>query len=81
MGRMIDEHQSDWDVMLRYVMAAYRASQHEVTKFTPNYLVLGRVVRAPVDLMYDVPEIHPPASYASYAEELDARICQAYVLV
>jgi len=71
MVRMIDEHQSDWDVMLPYVMAAYRASQHEVTKFTPNYLVLGREVRAPVDLMY----VHPPVSYASYAEELDALGC------
>jgi len=57
--------------MLPYVMAAYRASQHEVTKFTPNYLVLGREVRAPVDLMY----VHPPVSYASYAEELDALGC------
>jgi len=73
MGRMIDEHQSDWDVMLPNVMTAYRASQHEVTKFTSNYLVLGREVRAPVDLMYGGPEIHPPVSYASYAEELDAR--------
>ena len=38
MGRMIGEHQSDWDVMLPYVMATYGASKHEVTKFTPNYL-------------------------------------------
>jgi len=60
MGRMIDEHKSDWDAMLPYVMAAYRASQHEATKFIPNYLVLGREVRAPVDLAYGVPEIHPP---------------------
>jgi len=80
MGRMIDEHQSDWDAMLPYVMAAYRASQHEATKFTPNYLVLGREVRAPVDLAYGVPEIHPPVSYASYAEELDIRMRQTYVL-
>ena len=57
MGRMIDEHQSDWDVMLPYVMAAYCASQHEVSKFTPNYLVLGREVRAPVDLVYGASQI------------------------
>jgi len=32
-------------------MAAYRASRHESTKFTPNMLVLGRENRALADLV------------------------------
>ena len=50
-GRMIDENQRDWDSLLPYVMAAYRSSRHEATQFTPNYLMLGREVRAPVDIV------------------------------
>ena len=45
MGRLLDENQADWDAQLPYVMAAYRAFQHKVTRFTPNYLNLGREVR------------------------------------
>lgn len=31
LGRMIDQSYRDWDMMLPYVMAAYRASRHEST--------------------------------------------------
>ncbi|XP_061183319.1 uncharacterized protein LOC133191588 [Saccostrea echinata] len=50
-----NEHHSDWDIYLPYVMMAYRASVHETTGFTPNYLMLGREVSAPLDIMYDMP--------------------------
>jgi len=62
-------------------MAAYRASRQEATKFTPNYLVLGREVRAPLDLVYDVPETLAPVSYTSYADDIGDRMRQAYALV
>ena len=62
-------------------MAAYRASRHEATKFTPNYLVLGREVRAPVDPVYDTPETPAPVSYTSYADEMGDRMREAYALV
>ena len=50
-GRMVDENQRDWDSLLTYVMAAYRSSRHESSHYTPNYFMLGREVRAPVDLV------------------------------
>jgi hypothetical protein len=66
-------------------MAAYRSSRHEATQYTPNYLMFGREVRAPVDLIYDgrseptaVPE---PTTYDNYAEELENRLHYAYGLV
>jgi len=80
-GRVIDEHQADWDLLVPYVMAAYRASCHEATKFTPNYLVLGREVRAPVDLVYDAPETPAPVSYTSFAEEMSEKMKYVYALV
>ena len=80
-GRVIDKHQGDWDVLLFYVMAAYRASQHEATKFTPNFLVLGREVCSPTDLMYDMPPAFTASSYASYGDEMSDRMRQAYGLM
>ncbi|XP_038060519.1 uncharacterized protein LOC119731418 [Patiria miniata] len=36
----VHENQDDWDEHLPYVMMAYRSSQHDSTKFTPNMLML-----------------------------------------
>ena len=80
-GRMIDENQRDWDSLLPYVMAAYRSSRHEATQFTPNYLMLGRDVRAPVDIVYGSPESVQPNSYDDYADELHQRLLHAYSFV
>jgi len=80
-GRVTEECHSDRDSLLPYVMAAHRASRHEATKFTPNYPVLGREVRAPMDLVYDAPETPAPVSYASYAGEMGDRMREAYALV
>jgi len=38
MGRMVSDQQKDWDLMLPYVMAAYRATVHQSTGYSPNYL-------------------------------------------
>jgi len=37
-------------------MAAYRASRHETTGFSPNFLMLGRENSAPIDIVYGLPE-------------------------
>jgi len=39
MGRVVSEHQRDWCKRLPFIMAAYRAAQHESTGYSPNYLV------------------------------------------
>ena len=37
-------------------MAAYRASVHDATGYTPNFLTLGREVRAPLDEILGPPK-------------------------
>ena len=39
----------------RTVVAAYGASEHVVTGFSPNFLMLGREVRAPIDVVFGPP--------------------------
>jgi len=77
-GKMIDENQRDWESLLPYVMAAYRSSRHEATQFTPNYLMLGREVRAPINIVYGSPETTPKCTYDDYADELQHRMQGAY---
>jgi len=40
-GRVVDEHQRDWDTVLPYVMAAYRSWRHEVTQYKSELSVDG----------------------------------------
>ena len=81
MGRTVSEHQKDWDLFLPYVIAAYRATIHQSTNYSPNYLMYGREVRAPVDLVFGIPVDQPPVSYDDYAVEVEERMKQAYCLV
>ena len=63
MGRMVSEHQKEWDLLLPNVMAAYRAREHQSTGYSPNYLMFGREVRAAVGVIFGFPEDEPSASY------------------
>ena len=80
LGKVVSENQRDWDDHLPYVMAAYRASVHDVTGFSPNYLVFGRESRAPLDIVYGPPE-EPDGNgqtYSTYAAELLEKFEKAY---
>jgi len=37
LAKSVSEHQRDWDVRLPFAMAAYRASRHESTEYSPNF--------------------------------------------
>jgi len=63
-AKTVSEHQKDWDVCLPFAMAAYQSTRHEATGYTPNHLVFGREVRAPVDIVDIVFEICRPAYHA-----------------
>ena len=61
-------------------MAAYRASEHTSTGFSPNFLMFGREVRAPVDLVLGESEVSE-TSVDDFAAELIERQRSAYQLV
>ena len=37
LAKVIEEKQTDWDMRLPAVLAAYRASRHEATGFSPPF--------------------------------------------
>jgi len=55
LAKSISESQRDWDDKLPLVLAAYRATPHSSTGFSPNRLFLGREVRLPIDLLMGLP--------------------------
>jgi transposase InsO family protein len=67
LAKVVDDNQRDWDDHLQSVMAAYRASPHDSTGFTPNFVLLGRECRAPLDLL-----VGPPPSEEERWGSIDA---------
>ena len=56
LAKVVSNNQRDWDEWLPSVLAAYHASTHESTGYTPNFLMFGREVRVPLDFAYEDPE-------------------------
>jgi len=83
LGKVISSHQRDWDEALPLVLAAYRASLHEATGYSPNFLMFGRESRAPVDLVYGMPPDADRrlANYTAYVRDFAERMEDAYRLV
>jgi hypothetical protein len=82
-GKVVSESQKDWDRRLPEVMAAYRATVHQSTGFSPNFLVYGHENRAPLDLVLAVAD-EPEGIGASpddYVNEMLERKRKAYDLV
>ena len=49
----IKDDQTEWDLNLPFLTAAYKASVQESTGMTPSFVMLGREVRLLVDLIYE----------------------------
>ena len=67
LAKVVADNHKDWDDRLQSVMAAYRASPHDSTGFTPNFVLLGRECRAPLDLL-----VGPPPAEAERWGSVDA---------
>ena len=59
--------QTNWDVNLGCLAGAYRCTQHDTTKFTPNMIMLGREVRQPYDVT-----ISPKSSNTPYVDFVES---------
>ena len=78
LGKVVSESQRDWDEKLPFVLAAYRASPHESTGFSPNMLFLGRETRMPLDLIMGLPQEDQQRSTDDFVAEMRERASTAY---
>ncbi|KAK7481756.1 hypothetical protein BaRGS_00027004 [Batillaria attramentaria] len=70
--------QVDWDRELQVLMGAIRSTENRSTGFTPNFLMLGREVNTPLQLMVGARE-GPKGSTAEYVP-LQASMERAHLL-
>jgi hypothetical protein len=80
LSQYVNDHHTDWDKNLCYVMLAYRSSVQETTRFTPHFLMFGREVRLPIDAVFGRPEPHA-AENTEWARELRESLDTAYKIV
>ena len=77
---LLRRSEDDWDLLLPYIMRSVRASAHQTTAETPNFLMLGREVRLPEHLLYG-PEAEKSTSREQYAMDLQKRLDVAHCLL
>lgn len=49
---MVKDKVNEWNQFLDFVISGYNSSIHTTTKFSPNYLVFGRELVQPVDIIF-----------------------------
>lgn len=65
----------DWDLMIPYAVMAYRSTRHNATSLTPNFMMFGREVCEPVDLVTGLPPDSEDARTApEYVQRLRGRL-------
>ena len=64
----------EWDKNLPLLTLAYRSTVHEVTGFTPNYIMTGREVSLPLDVMLGSIRDRDETTVPGYVERLKYRL-------
>ena len=72
----VNEHHTDWDDQIPFVMMAYRSAVLETTGCTPNKIMLGRETCTPLDIIHDIPRNIKQIPAAQWAWELHRMVQQ-----
>lgn len=70
----IKDEETRWDRHISFVTAAYRSSVHEATGMTPNFLMLGREPRMPLDMIFEESKTNQVCSKEDYVLELKRKL-------
>ncbi|CAI5671880.1 unnamed protein product [Oreochromis niloticus] len=71
----------DWDLMIPYAVMAYRATKHSATGFTPNFMMFGRELSEPVDLVAGLPpDPDNQPSAPEYVQQMRERLELAHLI-
>jgi hypothetical protein len=66
-----------WDQIIDYALFAYRTSQHSSTGYTPSYLLYGRELHMPLEVIIGIPNEEKALAPANYAQQIKDNIIQA----
>ena len=82
-GKVVNDRQNDWDLLLPYLAAAIRNARQETTGYTPNILMLNREVRMPIDVLLGDVNLPPNVvtTYDDFVEDAKQRLTLAFDIV
>ena len=60
LAKYVNVNQKNWHEPLPLLMMAYRSTVHDSTKFSPNFLMFGRELQLPTDIVYGITSIRQP---------------------
>ena len=67
-SKFVSKNQKDWDLYLPYLMMAYRSSVHDTMGEAPCFMMMGREVTLPIDLIFGKHAVQEPKSLPDYVE-------------
>ena len=70
LSMFVNDNQATWDVLLPYVMLAYRSSVQATTGFTPYKVMFGQEVVLPIDIMLNLDSRETFTSASAYVTRL-----------
>ena len=74
----VRESPLSWDRRVHLLTMAYRSTPHESTGFSPNFLVYGRELSMPIDVMFGLPDEEAGRDELEYVQRMRARLEDAY---
>ena len=68
--KYVNEKLNNWDLYLPFLTAAYRSTVHPSTGFSPNFMMFGREVILPVDMLFPNKNSQQRLETCEYVSEL-----------
>lgn len=78
---LVSENQTDWCERVPLALMAFRTAYHRTIKQTPAFVVYGRDIVMPYDLIFSSSKFRTYSDSPTYAQELVPRLQQAFSLV
>ena len=73
-----ESYKSHWKDHLNKVVHAYNCTQHESTGYSPFYLIFGRYLCLPIDLVFNLKPPVENKSYPKYVADWQSAMKEAY---
>ena len=74
----VKEDQSDWDLEILIVIAAYHVTPHLSTGYSPNFMIFGHESAMPTEVTYGLLQGTAMVAQHSYIEDLVASLWKAH---